>query len=45
MLGLKSGTLSDYESYLRVHLVPFFGERSLRRPITLLRHCSGIFPD
>ena len=28
-LGLKSGTLSDYESYLRVHLVPFFGKRSL----------------
>ena len=29
MLGLKSGTLSDYESYLRVHLVPFFGKTSL----------------
>src|SRR4051812_16824069 len=29
MLGLKTGTLSDYESYLRVHLVPFFGKRSL----------------
>lgn len=25
MLGLKPGTLSDYESYLRVHLIPFFG--------------------
>src|SRR4051812_22514225 len=29
MLGLKSGTLSDYESYLRVHLVPFFGNNAL----------------
>src|ERR671926_1516947 len=29
LLGLKPGTLSDYESYLRVHLVPFFGDRSL----------------
>jgi integrase len=29
MLGLKSGTLSDYESHLRCHLVPFFGLRSL----------------
>jgi integrase len=29
MLGLKFGTLSDYESYLRVHLVPFFGDRPL----------------
>ncbi len=28
-LGLKTGTLSDYESYLRVHLIPFFGERPL----------------
>jgi integrase len=26
---VKAGTLSDYESYLRVHLVPFFGERRL----------------
>jgi integrase len=29
LLGVKAGTLSDYESYLRVHLVPFFGERRL----------------
>lgn len=29
MLGRKPGTLADYESYLRVHLVPFFGGRSL----------------
>jgi integrase len=29
LLGVKAGTLSDYESYLRVHLVPFFGERCL----------------
>jgi integrase len=29
LLGLKPGTLSDYESYLRVHIVPFFGKRSL----------------
>jgi integrase len=29
MLGLKRGTLSDYESYLRVHLIPFFDGRSL----------------
>ena len=28
-LGLKHSTLSDYESYLRVHLVPFFAGRSL----------------
>jgi len=26
-IGLKPGTLSDYESYLRVHLLPFFGPR------------------
>ena len=26
-IGLKPGTLSDYESYLRVHLLPFFGRR------------------
>ena len=29
ILGMKYGTLSDYESYLRVHLVPFFGKCSL----------------
>ena len=29
LLGLKPGTLSDYESYLRVHLAPFFGTRPL----------------
>ena len=29
LLGLKPGTLEDYESYLRVHLVPFFGSRAL----------------
>ncbi|CAN5220264.1 site-specific integrase [soil metagenome] len=29
LLGLKPGTLSDYESYLRVHLVPFFGAHLL----------------
>jgi integrase len=29
MLGLKPGTLADYESHLRCHLVPFFGQRSL----------------
>jgi integrase len=29
MLGLKPGTLSDYESHLRCHLVPFFGKRPL----------------
>jgi integrase len=28
-LGLKPGTLSDYESALRVHLVPFFGSLGL----------------
>lgn len=28
-LGRKKTTLSDYESALRVHLVPFFGRRSL----------------
>jgi integrase len=27
--GLKRGTLMDYESTLRVHLVPFFGKRGL----------------
>src|SRR5579864_1623253 len=29
LLGLKPGTLIDYESHLRVHLVPFFGGRDL----------------
>jgi integrase len=29
LLGVKPGTLEDYESYLRVHLVPFFGARAL----------------
>jgi integrase len=29
MLGLKPGTLADYESHLRCHLIPFFGERPL----------------
>jgi integrase len=29
--GLKRSTLLDYESYLRVHLVPFFQSRSLER--------------
>jgi integrase len=29
MLGLKTSTLSDYESYLRVHLIPFFGSRAI----------------
>ena len=28
-IGLKRSTLSDYESYLRVHLVPFFAGRPL----------------
>ncbi|MBA3844868.1 MAG: site-specific integrase, partial [Actinobacteria bacterium] len=28
-VGLKRSTLQDYESYLRVHLAPFFGERPL----------------
>jgi integrase len=28
-VGLKRGTLQDYESYLRVHLVPFFAGRTL----------------
>jgi integrase len=28
-IGLKSGTLSDYESYLRVHLLPVFGAKRL----------------
>jgi integrase len=30
-IGLKAGTLSDYESYLRVHLLPFFGRRPLEQ--------------
>ena len=30
-LGRKRSTLGDYESYLRIHLVPFFGERALAR--------------
>jgi integrase len=30
-IGLKPGTMSDYESYLRVHLVPFFGRRLLEQ--------------
>jgi integrase len=30
-LGRKRSTLGEYESYLRVHLAPFFGERSLGR--------------
>jgi integrase len=29
LLGVKPGTLEDYESYLRIHLVPFFGSRAL----------------
>ena len=29
LLGLKHGTLSDYESYLRVHLLPTFGPMPL----------------
>src|SRR5215468_3739236 len=29
MVGLKPATLSDYESYLRVHLIPFFGSRTI----------------
>jgi integrase len=29
MLGLKTSTLSDYESYLRVRLIPFFGSRAI----------------
>src|SRR4051794_28807528 len=29
MLGLKPGTLADYESHLRCHLIPFFGGRCL----------------
>src|SRR4029079_12567868 len=28
-IGLKPGTLADYESYLRVHLAPTFGTRTL----------------
>jgi integrase len=30
-IGLKPGTLSDYESYMRVHLLPFFGRRALEQ--------------
>lgn len=30
-LGRKRSTLGEYESYLRVHLAPFFGERPLTR--------------
>lgn len=30
-LERKRSTLGDYESYLRIHLVPFFGSRSLTR--------------
>ncbi|MGH2984569.1 MAG: tyrosine-type recombinase/integrase [Solirubrobacterales bacterium] len=30
-LGRKRSTLGNYESYLRVHLAPFFGERALNR--------------
>ena len=30
-LGLRKSTLNDYEGMLRVHLVPFFGGRSLER--------------
>lgn len=30
-IGLKRGTLQDYESYLRVHLVPFFADRVLEQ--------------
>jgi integrase len=30
-IGLKPGTLSDYGSYLRVHLLPFFGRRALEQ--------------
>jgi integrase len=30
-IGLKPGTLTDYESYLRVHLLPFFGRRALEQ--------------
>jgi hypothetical protein len=29
MEGLEAATPSDYESYLRVHLVPFLASRSL----------------
>jgi integrase len=28
-IGLKRGTIEDYESYLRLHLLPFFGSRFL----------------
>jgi len=30
-LGRKRSTLGDYESYLRVHLAPFFGQKPLAR--------------
>src|SRR3954467_10604403 len=30
-IGLKRGTLQDYESYRRVHLVPFFAHCSLEQ--------------
>ena len=30
-VGRKRSTLMDYDSYLRVHLVPFFGSRPLHR--------------
>jgi integrase len=30
-LGRKRSTLSDYESMLRVHLIPYFGKRSFER--------------
>jgi integrase len=30
LLGVKPGTLSDYESYLRVHIVPHFGTQALQ---------------
>jgi integrase len=30
-VGLKKSTLIDYEGYLRLHLIPFFGERPLEQ--------------
>jgi hypothetical protein len=30
-LGRKRSTVGDYESYLRVHLAPFFGEKAFAR--------------
>ncbi|MGC1813532.1 MAG: hypothetical protein WA696_05280 [Solirubrobacterales bacterium] len=30
-LGRKRSTLGDYESFLRVHLAPYFGETVLER--------------